>query len=72
MTQAKFVTEGFSCPSCVKKIESKVGSMDGVSDVKVMFNAGKVKVNWDESMLSADEISQTIGKLGYPIQKVQK
>lgn len=72
MAQAKFVTEGFSCPSCVKKIEKTVGSMDGINDVKVMFNAGKVKVDWDDATISEDAISSTIGKLGYPIRKVQK
>lgn len=72
MAQARFVTEGFTCPSCVKKIEKTVGSMDGVNDVQVMFNSGKVKVNWDDVVLSEDDISTTIGKLGYPIRKVQK
>ena len=72
MAQARFVTEGFTCPSCVKKIEKTVGGMDGVNDVQVMFNSGKVKVNWDDVVLSEDDISTTIGKLGYPIRKIQK
>ena len=46
--------------------------MDGVNDVTVMFNAGKVKVDWDDATISEDAISSTIGKLGYPIRKVQK
>lgn len=72
MTTAKFSTEPFSCPSCVKKIESTVGRMAGVQDVSVAFNSSKVKVTWDENLLSQDAISTTITKLGYPVTSVKK
>lgn len=71
MTQASFITEGFSCPSCVKKIESNVAKMPGVDQVEVMFNAGKVKVSWDESQTPAQQIAKMIEDLGYQVTKVQ-
>lgn len=71
MSKAKFSTAPFTCPTCVKKIETNVSKMDGVEDVQVMFNANKVKVDFDETKVSTDEISNLIGKLGYPVESVK-
>lgn len=49
MTVIKFQLEPLTCPSCIKKIEGKVGKMDGVEEVKVLFNSSKVKVDYDEA-----------------------
>ncbi len=69
---AKFETEPFTCPSCVSKIESVVSKKPGVESAQVMFNSNKVKVSFDESKVTADEIAESITKLGYPVlgQKV--
>ncbi|MDO5671293.1 MAG: heavy-metal-associated domain-containing protein [Actinomycetaceae bacterium] len=71
MITAKFATEAFTCPSCVKKIESTVGRMEGVDEVSVLFNSSKVKVTFDDALVNADAISQTITKLGYPVLGVK-
>ncbi len=72
MRIAKFETEPFTCPSCVSRIESVVGKKAGVESAQVMFNSNKVKVSFDESTVTADEIAESITKLGYPVlgQKV--
>ncbi len=69
---AKFETEPFTCPSCVNKIESVVSKKPGVESAQVLFNSNKVKVAFDESRITADEIAESITKLGYPVlgQKV--
>ena len=67
MRTVKFETEPFTCPSCVKKIETVVGGKDGVDTTQVMFHANKVKVGFDESRITAEEIAQTITELGYPV-----
>lgn len=69
---AKFETEPFTCPSCVNKIEGVVGKQAGVESAQVMFNSNKVKVSFDESKVTADQIAESITKLGYPVvgQKV--
>ncbi len=69
MQTVKLTTEPFSCPSCVKKIESTVGRLDGVSDVSVMFNSSKVKVTYDESRIEPDAIARTVTDLGYPVTR---
>lgn len=72
MRTAKFETEPFTCPSCIKKIEGVVGKIEGVEETQVMFNSNKVKVRFDESLVSADDIAKSISGLGYPVlsQKV--
>ncbi|HLR45055.1 MAG TPA: heavy metal-associated domain-containing protein, partial [Brevibacterium sp.] len=35
--------EGFSCPSCVKKIEKQVGRLTGVESVTVHFATARIE-----------------------------
>ena len=65
-TTTTFRTEPFTCPSCVTKIESVVGRMDGVDSVDVKFNSSRVKVQHTDAV-TADEIGERITKLGYPV-----
>ncbi|GAB3055791.1 heavy-metal-associated domain-containing protein [Virgibacillus ainsalahensis] len=67
MTTKKFQLEPLTCPSCIKKIEGKLGKMDGVEEAKVMFNSSKVKATFNEEQVTADELKETIEKLGYPV-----
>ncbi|HLS29146.1 MAG TPA: cation transporter [Opitutales bacterium] len=41
--------------------------MNGVEEVKVLFNSSKVKTTFDENQVTADELKKTIEKLGYPV-----
>ncbi|MFD1418874.1 MULTISPECIES: heavy-metal-associated domain-containing protein [Companilactobacillus] len=60
-----------TCPSCMTKIQKAVQNQDGVSDVKVMFNAGKVKANIDESKVSGEDLGKVITELGYEVKKIK-
>lgn len=57
--------EGFSCPSCVSKIEKQVGKLKGVDNVKVHFASARIEVDHDESKTSVDDIVAVIAKAGY-------
>lgn len=57
--------EGFSCPSCVSKIEKQVGKLKGVDNVKVHFASARIEVDHDESKVSVDDIVAVIAKAGY-------
>ncbi|WP_269750079.1 hypothetical protein [Planococcus lenghuensis] len=35
--------------------------------MKVLFHAGKVRVQYDEERITSEEIEQMIVKLGYPV-----
>ncbi len=56
-----------SCPSCIKRIEGKLNKTAGVEEARVLFNSGKVKAKFDETVITADNIAVIIEKLGYPV-----
>ena len=57
--------EGFSCPSCVQKIEKQVGKLPGVSKVEVKFASSKVEVDHDPTVASVDDLVAAVDKAGY-------
>lgn len=67
MAKAVFQLEPFTCPSCIKKIENTLTKKAGVQSVKVLFNLGKVKTEFDESRINTNNIEETIKNLGYII-----
>lgn len=67
MQKVVFNMEPFTCPSCVKQIENTVAKVDGVNEVKVMFNSGRVRAEFDSSKTDADALENTIVRLGYPV-----
>lgn len=71
MNSATIQLETLSCPSCLQKIESAVKSLNGVDkdSVKVMFNASKVKAQFDEDQVSLETINQAIEDVGYEVLK---
>ncbi|MBY0223767.1 heavy-metal-associated domain-containing protein [Mammaliicoccus sciuri] len=67
MKKAVFQMEPFSCPSCVKKIEGALARANGVQKVKVLFHSNKVRVEFDEAIVAANDLQELIEKLGYPV-----
>lgn len=59
--------EELTCPSCINKIEAAVGKMEGVSEVKVMFNSSKVKATFNEEITNEEQIKKIITNLGYEV-----
>ncbi|GAA0194645.1 heavy-metal-associated domain-containing protein [Glutamicibacter creatinolyticus] len=57
--------EGFSCPSCVGKIEKQVKKLDGVTEVKVHFASSRVQVQHDPQRASVQDLVSAIAKAGY-------
>ncbi|WP_068478825.1 heavy-metal-associated domain-containing protein [Pseudoclavibacter helvolus] len=57
--------EGFSCPSCVAKIEKQVGRLNGVENVKVHFASARIEVDHDAERISVDDLVAAIAKAGY-------
>lgn len=57
--------EGFSCPSCVSKIEKQVGRLDGVDTVKVHFASSRIEVDHEPEKASVADIIRAVDKAGY-------
>ena len=53
MQKAVLQLETLTCPTCKKKIEGALDKMDGVEKAKVLFNASKAKVDFDETKVSS-------------------
>jgi copper chaperone len=73
MKKATLQLETLACPSCLQKIEKAVKSLAGVEQesVSVLFNASKVKLNFDEEKIGIGQIEEAITALGYEVKKTQ-
>jgi len=71
MKKATLQLETLTCPSCLAKIDGALKRLDGVEKAKVLFNSSKVKAKYDESLLSAQDIADTIENLGYKVLTVK-
>lgn len=60
--------DDLSCPSCMSKIEGAMMQTAGVKSAKVLFNASKVKAEFDENVVNANQLLSKVEKLGYSIQ----
>lgn len=71
MQKAVIQLDTLTCPSCALKIEGAIKSLDGINkeSVSVLFNSSKVKVDFDETKVSVDQIGEVIIKLGYDVLK---
>ncbi|WP_121616016.1 heavy-metal-associated domain-containing protein [Virgibacillus halodenitrificans] len=71
MEKAVIQLETLSCPSCIQKIENAVKGINGVhqDSLKVLFNASKVKADFESEIISINEIEKAIENLGYPVVK---
>lgn len=59
--------QGMSCAHCVNAVETSVGELQGVSDVKVDLGKGEVEVKYDDSKTSLQEIQEAIEDQGYSV-----
>lgn len=64
-TRTTLRAEGFSCPSCVSKIEKQVGRLDGVDAVKVHFASQRIEIDHDPAKADVDSLVAAVAKAGY-------
>ncbi|KRK94176.1 hypothetical protein FD25_GL000998 [Levilactobacillus acidifarinae DSM 19394] len=50
------------------KIEGALNHQTGVQNVKVLFNASKIKAEFDDSQTSADDLANVVTDLGYEVK----
>ncbi|MEO2683914.1 cation transporter [Enterococcus faecium] len=60
-----------ACPSCMQKIEHAVSQQPGVSNTKVLFNASKIKANFDPEEVHPAQLAAVVEKLGYEVQSTK-
>lgn len=60
-----FRIEGMTCASCAQTVEKSVAKLDGVDSAVVNLATEKLKVNYDEAILSVNDIVQAVDAAGY-------
>lgn len=68
MENVKLNVSGMSCGHCVKSVEGSVGKLEGVNEVKVHLEDGKVDVAFNPEKVSLDKIKETIDDQGYDVE----
>ncbi|GIO27375.1 copper chaperone CopZ [Ornithinibacillus bavariensis] len=59
--------QGMSCGHCVNSIEQSVGYLNGVKEVKVHLQDGKVDVAFDPEKVELKDIIAVIEEQGYDV-----
>lgn len=66
ITNTTLRAEGFTCPSCVTKLETLLSGMPGVERVKVHYSTERIEVSHDAGQSSAESLAAAVTKAGYP------
>ena len=74
MKKVTMQLETLTCPSCLQKINNAVRGLNGVDkdSVNVMFNSSKVKFDYDNEVITVDQVKDAITKVGYEVLKVSE
>lgn len=67
MQEITLQVQGMSCGHCVNAIETSVGQLTGVNEVKVDLEAAKVAVAFDATQTSQQVIVNEIEEQGYDV-----
>lgn len=68
MKENILTVSGMSCGHCVNSIEGTIGNLQGVSYVQVDLREGKVKVTFDEKVVTLELIKVMIVEQGYEVE----
>ena len=69
MSKIVMKLDELSCPSCMAKIEGALNTTNWVEMAKVLFNASKVKAEFDDNQVTATDLVSKVEGLGYVVQK---
>lgn len=67
MITKTYQLDTLTCPSCTAKIEGMLKKTKGIKESEVLFNSSRVKVTFDESLLSSETLKENIDKLGFDV-----
>ena len=60
--------EGLCCTECAVSVEKVLANRAGVDQVKILSAVEKVRLNYDESKTSKEELADSIAALGYKVR----
>ena len=66
MSQSTYTVQGMTCGHCASSVTEEVSRIDGVQQVDVDVDAGKVTVT-SERALAEDEVREAVTEAGYQL-----
>ena len=63
----EFSISGMDCADCAQKIETITAKQSGIADVSVNLLSGKMKVEFDPTAITKDQIAEAVNRLGYRV-----
>lgn len=58
-------SDELTCPSCITKIERRLGRVPGVAHTRVHFATGRIEVDHDPTAVTPDALAAAVSELGY-------
>lgn len=65
MIKKTFKVADMSCSNCAMKLESLEDSLDGVSEINASYHKLTMIVEYDESLLTEEQIVDAVKRKGY-------
>jgi Cu+-exporting ATPase len=72
MRTEELTVMGMTCASCSTRVERVVGRLAGVKNVSVNLATEKLSLEYDETVLSEEQVAQAVQKAGYGIAPRQQ
>lgn len=70
MSEKVYIVEGMTCSACSSAVERVTRKLEGVESSVVNLTTNKLTINYDESILSREDIFTKIEKAGYSPKEI--
>lgn len=70
MATATLKVQGMTCQHCVRSVTQALESTEGVSHAEVDLQAGRARVDYDESRVTAGELASAVAEEGYEAEEI--
>lgn len=67
MPKKEIQVSGMTCNHCKAAVEKALKTLDGVNEVDVQIETGKVTVDYDEGAAAEKELLEAIKNAGYEV-----
>ena len=72
MKNSRFSVTGMGCAACSARVEKCVSQANGVTKVSVNLLAGEMEAEYDETVLTEDDIVKIVKEAGYGAEVIEQ